>query len=200
MTDPKPLIENEDLLALLETEGELQPIEDTRPLCNRCVINPRRLKAPGARKSPILCESCHAAGQVRKKPGDGQVNVNLGLGAPPRLGKVDKDRAAVEAKAKQAAQFIAIALAMVGQTDDAGTLTDGAGAWAGAVGGLAPYEPWLVKLCAGGEVSGRAIAWLGVVMATLGLAAPVLMRHGMIPEGPLRAAIGSIVDMANASV
>jgi hypothetical protein len=124
------------------------------------------------------------------------VDFSLNLGAPPRLKKVDKDQKAVEDRAKQLAQGVAIALAMVGQTSDSKTITDGAPMWAGAVGGLAPYEPWLVKLCTGGEASGRVLAWLAVLMATLGLTAPILLAHGIIPEGPLRAAVTSILDLA----
>jgi hypothetical protein len=110
--------------------------------------------------------------------------------------KADRDKQLVEDKARQFAQFAAAILLMVGQEADAKDVTARAGGWAEATGGLAPFEPWLVKLCSGGEASGRALAWLGFAVATAGMSLPVLLRHELIPEGPLRQAITSTVRLA----
>jgi hypothetical protein len=101
-----------------------------------------------------------------------------------RHGAKPEQLAAVEARALQIAQLSAavILMATAGphREADAADIAMGAPAWAAAVKELAVYEPWVRKLAAGGEMSERAMAWVAVVMATAGIASPILVRHEIV--------------------
>lgn len=139
----------------------------------------------------------------KNKPKDGNTTVNVKMGAPTKapvkknLSKVEEDRAKVEAKAKELAQLVTALLIMTGKTEDSTAVLNGTDAWSAAVGNLAEHEEWLRKLCQGGETSGRITAWIGVAIASAGIAVPILANHDLLP-GNLTAMIGGITEMATA--
>ena len=51
-------------------------------------------------------------------------------------------------------------------------------------------------LAKGGEVSGRAVAWLGFTVATASMLVPVMLNHNLIPEGKLRQLVGQVIATA----
>lgn len=189
-------VEADELRAALEADGIR--------ICTKCGVRPAKPKTTAKGPAPTLCELCTVDPRNRnRKPGPQEApgSININLGAPSgRKSKADAKRArdaeVVEAKAQQLAQMIVIVLTMVQQGDDAAIVQNGAEQWAKAVGGLGPYEPWLVKLCEGGEQAGRAVAWLTAILATLGIAVPVLIHHNLIPAGPLQAAFAGIAATA----
>lgn len=194
-------LEAEALRESLEAEGVR--------LCRKCGIRPVKDKVGDRGPMPTLCEECTVDPRTRTRRGSGgpqeapgSININLGAPAGRKSkadAKKDRDAATVEAKAAQLAQMIVIVLTMVQQGEDATIVQNGAEQWAKAVGGLGPYEPWLVKLCEGGETAGRAMAWLTAILATLGIAVPVLIHHNLIPAGPLQQAFAGIAATAAAA-
>lgn len=100
-------------------------------------------------------------------------------------GKGGKDPALDQVE-KRAQQFITTAASLcllVGLREDAADLAHGSEEWAHAVREVAEYEEWLRKLAAGGETTGRAIAWFNLSLATAALAVGPLLRHGVLPAG-----------------
>ncbi len=175
------------LAASLEADGV--------KMCERCGSRPVRARKSASGRPPTTCEVCAASKGRGPKKESAPPSVKISFGAP-RKTRGDSDVALVEARAKNAALMLAAGMAMIGARDDAAILTNGAASWAAAVGGLAPYEPWLVNLCKGGEVSGRAVAWAAAVMATAGLVVPVLVIHDLIPKGPLSMMFESAAQLA----
>lgn len=110
--------------------------------------------------------------------------------APPSVvlnlqpGKKEKDPQldAVQERARQLANLIAMLVLTAGQVEDANDIMQGSDAWAKAVRDLAVYEDWLRKLAAGGESSGRVLAWVTFVAATVGMLMPILLRHDVLPD------------------
>jgi hypothetical protein len=182
-------IEAEAIAASLEAEGV--------KMCERCGIRPVRPRKSATGRAPTTCQVCAAAkgrgGKSEAPPAS--VRITLG-GGGGRKTKADTDAQMVENRAKQAALAIATGLTVLGARTDAKLITDGAGAWSKAVGGLAEYEPWLVKLCQGGEVGGRGMAWLTVGIASAGIVVPILISHEMIPAGPLAMMFESVSELA----
>lgn len=174
-------------------------------LCAKCGLRPVKAKVGPKGPQPTKCEVCAPTDPRRRQgPQEAPGSININLGAPTGRkskadAKKDRDAATVEAKAAQLAQMVVIVLTMVQQQDDAQIVAQGGENWAKAVGGLGPYEPWLVKLCEGGEQAGRAMAWLTAILATLGIAVPVLIHHNLIPAGPLQAAFAGIAATAQAA-
>lgn len=127
-------------------------------------------------------------------PKDAAPNLTVQLGGKSTKGKKDTrgdaqpgELDAVHARALQIAQLTA-AFVLVGtkgahREADANDIASGAEPWANSVRELAVYEPWVRKIAAGGEVSERATAWLGFVMATAAMASPILVRHEIIKGG-----------------
>lgn len=164
-------------------------------ICTKCNLRPAREREPGVTKGrpPALCQACTDAEKApRREKAPPSLKITLGT---PKAGAQPKSTQLVEAKAKQFAMMACGIMFAVGLRDDAKQLGNGTDEWAKAVGQLGPYEPWLVKLCEGGEMSGRAIAWLGVATATMGLAMPSLLAHGVIPEGQIRDMVSKMFDL-----
>jgi hypothetical protein len=109
-------------------------------------------------------------------------SVTFNLGGPGGGGK-DATLDDVEKRARDLLTTISAFFLIAGLRDDAADLQKGSEPWAKAVRDLAEYEEWLRKMAAGGETSGRITAWINLLLVTVGLAAPVLVRHGMLPEG-----------------
>ncbi len=105
------------------------------------------------------------------------IAINLG---PKAKGK-DKDLAVVEDRARQLVELVAAMILLTGHPEDAADISRGAPALAKSLGELAEYEAWLKKLAAGGEQTGRAMAWLQVGMALIGMCLPILLRHKALP-------------------
>lgn len=126
-------------------------------------------------------------GRPKKATTSTNVRVNIGRTntpkskASPAVSVSEKDIAAVEKLAQNAAEFVVIGLAMAGQTTDAAIINKQKDQWAEAVSALAPYEDWLVNIAKGGEVSGRFMAWVGVGAASLAMVAPILLNHNALP-------------------
>ncbi len=128
----------------------------------------------------IYCED-HKGG--RPAPGTPRVNVQIGASRPSTRGSTkDKQLAAVEARAEQLMTTMAAVVLLSGHQDDALSMQNGAKLWAQSVRGLAEYEEWLRKLAAGGDTSGRAMAWLQFLIATASIALPILINHGALPD------------------
>jgi hypothetical protein len=123
-----------------------------------------------------------AGAKKKKAPADKPpTSVNINLGANKSTGK-DKDLAAVEERAKQLMQTVAALLLLTGNQADSGDLARGADPWSKSVRELAQYEDWLRKLAAGGEMTGRAMAWINLTLVTLSIATPILVRHKVLPD------------------
>ena len=65
-----------------------------------------------------------------------------------------------------------------------------------AVRDLAEYEEWLRKLAAGGELTGRAMAWVNLALVLCAMLVPILLRHGALPEN-MAAMLGNIFATAD---
>jgi hypothetical protein len=113
------------------------------------------------------------------------ININLPGSAGPkpgRPGSAARDAKIVQERSEQVLQITAgIVAAFLHQTEDAQDMVAGSTEWAKAMGGLAEHEKWLVDLCKTGP-SGRVSAWVAVVIATGGIALPILVRHGAFPD------------------
>ena len=105
------------------------------------------------------------------------VTINLGGDKKTKDPQLD----AIQERARQLANLIAVLVLTAGQVDDANDIMQGSEAWAKAVRDLAVYEDWLRKLAAGGESSGRVLAWVTFVAATVGMLMPILLRHEVLP-------------------
>lgn len=119
--------------------------------------------------------------RVRKRAKDKappSVTINLG---GEKKGK-DPVLDTVEERARQLAGLCAMLVLTAGQAEDAGDIMKGSEAWAKAVRDLAVYEKWLRELASGGEATGRTIAWVTFVMATVGMVLPILLRHQVLPQ------------------
>lgn len=143
-------------------------------------------RTPEARKRRRDWEKEHGGATQDKAPG---VVVNLAGGRKPKspagkAGATAEQIAAVEQRALWLAQMIAAGI-MLGtkgahRDADVNDIAAGAPAWAASVGELAKHEEWLRSLGAGGEMSERAMAWLGFGTASAAIAVPVLVRHEVI--------------------
>jgi hypothetical protein len=129
-----------------------------------------------------------------------EVGAAGGKGKHARGAATAAELAAVEQRAKQLTQGIAV-LMLIGHKDDdkrkadAADILAGTPALAAATRELAVYEPWVRKLGAGGEVSERSMAWVGFGMAAAAIAMPILVRHEVIKGGMAELA-GSILNDA----
>lgn len=182
--------------ALLEAEQAATTKVCKLPGCNE-PINPEapnrtefcdnhKGRDPEARKRRRDWLKAHGEAATDKAPG---VVVQLGGGkaAKPAKGKAAATAdqiAAVEQRALWLAQTMAagILLATKGphREADVADIAANAPAWAASVGELAKHEEWLRSLGAGGEMSERAMAWMGFAMASAGIAVPILVRHEVI--------------------
>jgi hypothetical protein len=119
-----------------------------------------------------------------------------GLPGPKPAGKATAaELEAVEARAKQLAMAAVAMLALVNQKADAVIVQRAAEPVAKATRDLAEYEPTIRALGKGGEMSGRAMAWVQfstVVGASLVL--PLLLAHNALPP-KLRELLGSVEAM-----
>jgi hypothetical protein len=118
------------------------------------------------------------ASRAKKDKAPASVTINLGKDKPTKDPVLD----AVQERARQLANLCGMLVLGAGQADDAIDIINGAEAWSQAVRELAVYEAWLRKLAAGGEESGRALAWFTFVVATIGMVLPILLRHEVLPE------------------
>ena len=134
------------------------------------------------RKRYYCDEHQHLAAHAKKDRPPGSVKIQIG---PEKAtpGRKASELEQVQARAQQLAQMIALLVMSLGQAEDANDILKGSEAWAAAVKNLAQYEDWLRKLAAGGETAGRATAWITVLMATLAMLTPILLRHGAVPDG-----------------
>lgn len=115
----------------------------------------------------------------RRESAPRSINVNLNTGKS-NFHKSQLDK--VEAQAQQFAQIVAVALTVVGQSEDAGLLLTGGPAWAASVRGLAEYEEFVRKMFSGSDTSQRVIAWVGFAGATAAMLVPIASRHGWLPD------------------
>ncbi len=122
------------------------------------------------------------------------VTVNLG---PKAKGK-DKELAAVEDRARQLVELVAALILLSGHAEDAADISRGAPALAKSLAELAEYEAWLRKLAAGDEMTGRAMAWVQVAVALVGMCLPILLRHKALPENIRHLAEGAFQMAATA--
>lgn len=174
-----------ELAASLESDGV--------KMCESCGLRPVRPRKSATGRAPTTCQVCAAKKGRGGKKEAAPTNVRISFGSGRKAKSSDAEL--VETKAKAAALMIATGLTLMGQNNDGKILADGAEQWARAVGGLAPYEPWLVKLCQGGEISGRAMAWATAGVATAGIVVPCLMAHG-VALGPLEKMFESVGALA----
>jgi hypothetical protein len=160
--------------------------------------------APQAAPNPLACPACEQVFGNRAGLGS-HMAAKHGLKAPPaprKPRKPPKDKAppsvtinlggekkgkdpvldTVEERARQLAGLCAMLVLTAGQAEDAGDIMKGSEAWAKAVRDLAVYEKWLRELASGGEATGRTIAWVTVIMATVGMVLPILLRHQVLPQ------------------
>jgi hypothetical protein len=170
--------------------------EESNP---RLLSEPKPCAQPGCENvvpagSHIATKFCeeHRGRTARKHRARGdappQIAVQIGGGATKttkaRGGAKAEELAAVEERALQivqiAAAFVMVATKPPHNEADAADIAKGAPAVAAATKELAVYEPWVRKLAAGGEVSGRVTAWLGFVFALSTVASPILVRHEVI--------------------
>ncbi len=107
-------------------------------------------------------------------------SVTINLGGDKKTKDPELD--AVQERARQLANLVAMLVLLTGQSEDANDIMQGSEPWAKAVRDLAVYEKWLRNLAAGGETSGRAIAWATFVAATIGMLMPILLRHEVLPK------------------
>lgn len=89
--------------------------------------------------------------------------------------------AAAKARVEQLVSMLAGTLAMAGQLEDAGDIMRNRDQFVLCVIELSKYEPWLKKLLAGGQASGRVMAWVALALATLAMTLPIFDRHGWVP-------------------
>jgi hypothetical protein len=169
------------------SDGTLPPDEATPPddapqvtgrlactVCERTFEKPNHLANHAKTHGPHVPRSRAKA----KDKAPASVTINLGKDKPTKDPVLD----AVEERARQLANLCGMLVLGAGQPDDAIDIINGSEAWAKAVRELAVYEAWLRKLAAGGEESGRAIAWFTFVVATIGMILPILLRHEVLPE------------------
>jgi hypothetical protein len=104
----------------------------------------------------------HGVKTPKKDKAPPSVTINLGEKKPTKDPVLD----AVQERARQLANLCGMVVLTAGQPDRE----------------LAVYEAWLRKLAAGGEESGRAIAWFTFIAATIGMILPILLRHEVLPE------------------
>ena len=116
-----------------------------------------------------------------KRPRSTRVNVDL-RPPKPKADPLADQLAAVEQRVNQLLGMVAGWLTITGATQDASDIAAGKEAIAAATAELARYEAWLRKLAGGGEQVGRAMAWIGFIMAIMAVAVPILNRHGIIPD------------------
>ncbi len=124
---------------------------------------------PKGKKSPA---------RTRRDKAPPSIAINLG----PKTASKDANLVAVEKRAGAIAHTVAALLLLVGQPEDSADVARGSDAWAQSVRELAKYEPWIAKALAGGEMGDRAIAWVGFALSTGGIALPILLRHGALPD------------------
>lgn len=137
-----------------------------------------------------FCDEHKTTKKKDKAPRSVSVNVNTSSGR--RGGGKDKEIEAVRAQAGQLLTLVQIVLLSLGQPDDATDVGVHKQAVADAVAELARYEDWLRRLASGGETTARAMAWVGVVAAAVGMLVPILARHNVIPAN-LAQMVGSAV-------
>lgn len=172
--------------------ADATPRSEPCPQCGQTFVNASGLRRHLTRTHGEPSASWRGAPE--REPGGG-VTVQLGGGPAGRVAKDDPALAQVETRATQLAQSVAAILLLAGQQADAADIGRGAEGWAKSVRHVAEYEEWLRKLAAGGETTGRAMAWVELAVATATLALPILMRHGALPE-QLAAGLGALVANA----
>jgi hypothetical protein len=123
--------------------------------------------------------------------------IRVDLGGKPAKGGTDAELEAVRKRATQMAQTAAAVVLMTTRDEtDAMAIAAGAERWGAAVAGVAEYEPWLRKLAAGGEASGRVLAWLQLTIATGGIVVPILAHHDLLPPQMVQLLASNIMDTA----
>jgi hypothetical protein len=126
-------------------------------------------------------ENKKAKGTDRRPRSAARINVDL-RPPKPKADPLADQLAAVEQRVDQLLGMVAGWLTITGATQDASDIAAGKEAIAAATAELARYEAWLRKLAGGGEQVGRAMAWIGFIMAIMAVAVPILNRHGIIPD------------------
>ncbi len=121
-----------------------------------------------------------AAAPKRTKRDRPPATVKIQVG--PEKATTAKSDAATKARIEQLVSMICGGLAMAGQAQDAADIMRGREQLALAVVELAKYEPWLRRLLAGGEATGRVMAWVTLGLTVLMMAIPILDRHGALPQ------------------
>lgn len=117
-----------------------------------------------------------------------QVVIGLGGGAASKKSTPRKAKEAeLDAVKERAAQIIQLTAGLVmvaskgpHKEADAMDIANGAEPLSGAVRELAVHEAWLRALGAGGEMSARALAWVGLIVTAATVASPILVRHEVI--------------------
>lgn len=112
------------------------------------------------------------------------VNLTLDLGGKGKgkATKGDADAAKVAAGAERMLGLIPLVLAMTGDQVCPPAIAEAIPAIAAQLGELARYHKGLVKVFAGGEGTGEAVAWLGLMAATTPVVITVLAHHGLISK------------------
>jgi hypothetical protein len=170
--------------------------EDVRYDCDLCPwVNPsNRPSALGSHKRGahgISGEQRHKRRTERvRDPRPASISVNLPGG---KSDKSDPVLQAVEDRARSLVEILAAVVLMAGAPEDAVDIQNGAPQIAKAVRDLAQYEEWLRKLAAGGETSGRVMAWIGLVTTLAAVALPIMARHGALP-GPIAQVFGQVAE------
>lgn len=108
-------------------------------------------------------------------------SVKIDLRPQHRTSNKDKELELVRERTEQLLGFVQVLLVSMGQADDAGDIGASKAAVADAAKELARYEDWLRKLAQGGDTTGRALAWLTMIGALVGMLVPILARHKVIP-------------------
>ena len=106
------------------------------------------------------------------------VTVNLGTKPTPKGGEM----ALVEKRAAELMRTASALVLLMGNPGDANVMAEGSEPWAKTVADLSEYEPWIKRLAAGGETSGRLLAWIRLLMATGAIVVPIAIAHGALPD------------------
>ncbi len=166
------------LLADAPQSGDIDPL--SCPACDHAPF--KNLAGRNSHMALAHAIPAEPREKVRTKSKDkAPPSVTVNIAGPKSTGK-DPALDAVEERARQLAQIIAGLVMMAGQPADALDIQKGSEPWSKAVRELAVYEPWLKRLAAGGEESGRVMAWVAVIASTLGMTMPILLRHNVLPE------------------
>lgn len=121
-----------------------------------------------------------------REPAPRSVQVNIDL---PKV-TLTKDQKAVEAGALAMLGLIPLGLAVTGDEVCPEAISKSIPLIARQLGILAKYHPGLKRVFAPGESTGEAIAWLGLVVATLPAFMAVAAHHHLLPEALLERVAG----------